>query len=208
MAIFIRRHQEESRLKLYELDNGSFPIPSTYVDVMRQTQTSINFVCEQRTNDTWTEAKGVNLSEEWTGTTRFQILRTRLPDRHKWVNGRPQKIQETTRLDRKWPESWTQLTKKQKENYIAKWAEQSAKLQAARRNRGIYEVLTNSKDQFKVIADARLKLEKSYCSCCAVHCEGRRSRISERSDGTLTWSKSHLMRGLHCYQWCQHRTVR
>ena len=33
-------------------------------------------------------------------------------------------------------------------------------LQATRRNRGIYEVLTDDKDYFKVIGDARLKLEK------------------------------------------------
>ena len=38
--------------------------------------------------------------------------------------------------------------------------EKSAKLQAARRNRGICEVLTDDKDYFKVIADARLKLEE------------------------------------------------
>ena len=43
---------------------------------------------------------------------------------------------------------------------VAEWAEQSARLQASRRNRGIYEVLTDDKDHFKVIADARLKLEK------------------------------------------------
>ena len=36
----------------------------------------------------------------------------------------------------------------------------SAKLQAARRNRRIYEVLTDDKDDFKVVADARLKMEK------------------------------------------------
>ena len=42
---------------------------------------------------------------------------------------------------------------------IAVWAGENAKLQAARRNRGIYEVLTDDKDYFKVIADARLKLE-------------------------------------------------
>ena len=39
-------------------------------------------------NDIWTRAKGVNLSEEWTGTTRIQILRTRLPEGYKWVDGK------------------------------------------------------------------------------------------------------------------------
>ena len=32
---------KKSRLKLYEQDNETFPIPLKYVDVMRQTQTSI-----------------------------------------------------------------------------------------------------------------------------------------------------------------------
>ena len=51
----------------------------------------------------------------------------------------------------------------------AERSEENAKLQAARRNRGIHEVLTDDKVYFKVIADARLKLEKRHCSCYAVH---------------------------------------
>ena len=47
-----------------------------------------------------------------------------------------------------------------RENRLHNGAEESAKLQAVRRNRGNYEVLTDDKDYFKVIADARLKLEK------------------------------------------------
>ena len=43
---------------------------------------------------------------------------------------------------------------------MTEWAEESAKLQAARRNRGKYKELTHDKDYFKVIAGARLKLEK------------------------------------------------
>ena len=39
---------------------------------------------------------------------------------------------------------------------------------AARRERGICEVLTDDKEQFKVVADARLKLEKRHGSCYAV----------------------------------------
>ena len=56
----------------------TFQIPLNYVDVVRKTQTSIYNVSEQIVNGLWTEAKGVNLSEEWTGSTRFQIPRTRL----------------------------------------------------------------------------------------------------------------------------------
>ena len=46
------------------------------------------------------------------------------------------------------------------QKYIAEWAGERAKLQSPRRNTGIHEVLTDDKDDLKVIADARLKLEK------------------------------------------------
>ena len=51
----------------------------------KQTQLSIHNVPEHITSDVWTEAKGVNLLEEWTGTTRFQILRTTVPEGYGWV---------------------------------------------------------------------------------------------------------------------------
>ena len=137
---------------------------------MRQTQTSINNVPANIINDIWTEAKGVNLSEVWTGTTRFQILRTRLLREYKWVTGRHTKIQKTTRPESFGLEAWTKLRQETSGNHIAEWAEESAKLHAARRNRGIYEVSTDDKDYFNVIVNASLQLEK-YCSCCAVHCE-------------------------------------
>ena len=63
---------------------------------------------------------------------------------------------------------------------IAELEEENFNLQAARRNRGIYEVLTDYKDYFKEIADARLKLDKDTVFFFAVHCEGRQSR--ETSD--------------------------
>ena len=114
---FFYRHHEELRLKLYDTENDTFPIPLKYVDRVRQTQTSI--YNEHIINGLWPEAKGgVD-----TGSTRFQILRTRLPEGYKWVVGRPTKIQKTTRADRIWPEAWTQLSKKQQETKIAEWTE-------------------------------------------------------------------------------------
>ena len=85
----------------YDTDNETLPIPLKYVNVMKQIQTSFNNVSENMINDLWTETKGVNLSEEWTGIAGFQILRARLLEGHKWCNGRPSKIQKTSRPDRK-----------------------------------------------------------------------------------------------------------
>ena len=109
------RHHEEPRLKLHDPENGTLLIPLKYVDVMRLTQTSTNNVSELLINDMWTEAKGVHLSEEWSATARFQILRTRLLEGHSLVNGRLTQVHKTTRPDSFWPEAWTHLSKKHKE---------------------------------------------------------------------------------------------
>ena len=91
---------------------------------------------KQNKNDR-SEGCHVNLSEEWTGTARFQIL----------IFQKTRKIEEL--------------------------AEEGAELQAAHRNRGFQEVLTDDKLNFKEIADARQKLEKDTGPAFAVHGEGR-----------------------------------
>ena len=99
----IYRHHEEPGLKRYDPDNETFLIPLKYVNVMRQTQATMKNVSENVIIDIWTEAKGVKLSEGWTGTTRFQISCTRLSERYKWVYGSPTKIPKTARPDSIWP---------------------------------------------------------------------------------------------------------
>ena len=54
---------------------------------MRQTQTSINNVSEHITNYLWSEANDVTLSDKLIGTTRYQILHTKLLERFKLANG-------------------------------------------------------------------------------------------------------------------------
>ena len=61
-------------------------------------------------------------------------------------------------------------------NDFAEWAEEEAKLQATSRNRRVHEVQTDDKDDFKVTADALLKLEQRHCSRNAVHGEGWQPR--------------------------------
>ena len=77
-----------------------------YIDVMRQTQTSLNNLFEHSIIDLWTEAKGVSLSGEWIGTTRFQMLRTRLLEGYNWVMEGLRKFHKTGRPDGIWPAAW------------------------------------------------------------------------------------------------------
>ena len=67
---------------------------------MRQTTTEIDNVSESTVSDFLTEAKDVSFFEEWIGTTRLRILRTRHPEGHTWVQGRQQGfIDERASLD-------------------------------------------------------------------------------------------------------------
>ena len=50
-----------------------------YVDVMRQTGTSIDNASDHTLNDLWKEDNEVALFEEWIGTTRHQIYRMKVP---------------------------------------------------------------------------------------------------------------------------------
>lgn len=71
--------------------------------------------------------------------TRIQILTTRLLEGYVWVEGRPTKIQESTRPDSICPKAWTPLSKEQGENKLQS-GQISAKLQSARRKSRLYEV--------------------------------------------------------------------
>ena len=157
---------------------------------MRQTQTSFNNVSEQIINDLWTEAKGLDLSEEWTG----------VQDSRSYVQGflmdtsvemedqrKSQRPQDQTAYGQK-------LGHNDSGNRNEKMQDGQKKVPNCKQhtaNRGIYEVLTDDKDFFNSIAEARRKLENGCFSCHAV--KGKQSR--ETSD----LLKSHR---------CQHGTVR
>ena len=79
-------------------------------------------------------------SEEWIGTTRFQILSIQLPEGCTWVNGRPTHFQNTTQPDTAWPEAWSKQTKKQKQEEIAAWSEKKTRLQDVRGQGGTFDV--------------------------------------------------------------------
>ena len=82
---FMYPYHEVHRTELNIPDETTVSILLKYVDVMRQTRTSIESVSKQSLNEYWNDEKEVLLSEEWIGTTRFQMLRTKLPKGCTWV---------------------------------------------------------------------------------------------------------------------------
>ena len=68
---FIYRHHVEPRVKLYSPREESFPIPLKYIDVSRTAHTNLDVKQETRIDDYWNIDGSRDLSDPWTGFTRF-----------------------------------------------------------------------------------------------------------------------------------------
>ena len=80
MEDFIYRHHVEPRVKLYMPKEESFPIPLKYIDVTRTTHTSLDVLLEKHIDDYWNVEGERELSDAWTGFTRFILLNETPPD--------------------------------------------------------------------------------------------------------------------------------
>ena len=87
---FTYRHYVEPRVKLYVPNEESFLIPLKHIDVTRTTDTTLDVMLEKCVDDYWNVCGDRDLSDTWTGSTRFTVLdesweetdnkSTRLPD--------------------------------------------------------------------------------------------------------------------------------
>ena len=62
-------------------------------------------------NDYWNVDGDRDLSEAWTGFTKFTILDEKPPDGYTWSGGGLTKWQATSRPDHLWPEMWSKMSK-------------------------------------------------------------------------------------------------
>ena len=106
---FIYHHHVEPRVKLYSPREESFPIPLKYIDVSRTTQTKLDVMQESRIDDYWNIDGSRDLSDSWTGFTRFTLWDEKPPNGYMWSGERLTKRQATSRPDHSWPELWTKL---------------------------------------------------------------------------------------------------
>ena len=72
----------EPRVKLYMPQEESFPIPLQYIDVTRTTYTSLDVLLEEHIDDYWNVDEDRELSDAWTGFTRFYCKKGHLTDIH------------------------------------------------------------------------------------------------------------------------------
>ena len=82
----------------------SFPMPLKYVVVTRTTHTSLDVLQEGRIDDHWNVDVDRNLSDSWTGSTKFTQVTETLPKGYVWSRWPRTKIQATARPDDLWPE--------------------------------------------------------------------------------------------------------
>ena len=132
---FIYRHHVKPRVKLYMPKEESFPIPLKYIDVARTTHTSLDVLLEKHMVIVDGERE---LSDAWTGFTRFILLNERPPDGYTWSGGRLTRKPATSRLDKLWPDVWKRMSDAAKSKAKQKWAVENPKLDNARQLRGIF----------------------------------------------------------------------
>ena len=101
---FIYRHHIEPRVQLHLPREESFLFQLKYIDVTRSTHTDLDVAQEKRTDDYWNVDGDRNVSDSWTGFTRFTLLdETRVK--------RLTRIRTTSRPDHMWPDAWTRIGK-------------------------------------------------------------------------------------------------
>ena len=61
-------------------EKNSFPIPLKYIDVTRATHTSLDAILDKNIDDYWNVDGERELSDTWTGLTRYTILNEKPPD--------------------------------------------------------------------------------------------------------------------------------
>ena len=145
---YIYRHHVEPRVKLYVPREESCLIPLKYIDVTRATSTSLDVMLEKSIDDHWNVDGDRDLSDTWTGFTRFTLLDEKPPDGCTRFTGRLTRKQTTSRPDTLWPEMWKDMSEASKRKQKLKWAIEKPKLDNARKLRGIY-FIDPADDDFK-----------------------------------------------------------
>ena len=117
---------------------------------------------EQNIDDYWNVDGDRDLSDTWTGFTRFTVLDVFPPDGFSWSGGRLTRKQTTSRPDTLWPEIWKDMSDASKRKEQQKWAVEKPKLDNARQLCGIYFIDPDDEECKDIMQNARRKLEVNH----------------------------------------------
>ena len=119
--------------------------------------------CQARTTHRWLlEYRwSRDLSDSWTGFTRFTLLEEKPPEGQMWSGARLTRKQLTSRPDHLWPELWEKMGKNANLKERQKWSHEKPKLDNIRKLWGIHFIYPEDKDFKETIKNARKKLETS-----------------------------------------------
>ena len=171
------------QFKLHVPREESFPIPLKYIDVIRSTHTDLDVAQEKRIDDCWNVDGNTNLSDSWTGFTRFTLLNETPPREYLWSWRRLTKIQTTPRPD----DAWTRIGKAAQRREKQEGAIEKPKLEHARKLTGVKSIDPSDEEYKDIIKNARRKLDTPVAA--AMPCKRAFSQASIREAGVSKTGK-------------------
>ena len=151
---FIYRHHVEPREKNHSL------FPLKYIDVTRNTDTSLDVLLDENIEGYWNVDGDREVSDAWTGVTRFTVLDEKPLDGFSWSGKRlTKKKQRFSRPDTLWPEIWKDMSDAVQRKEKQKWSMEKPKFDNARRLRSIYFIDPDEEEFKDIMKKARRKLE-------------------------------------------------
>ena len=137
----------------------TFPIPLKHIDLAKSTHTDLDVMQEKRIDDCWNVDSNRNLSVHGKVSRSLLYWKKNLP-KDLWSGGRLTTIQPTSRPDHVWPEVWTKIGKAAQNREKQEGTKEKAKLDNARRPRGIYFIDPDYQEYKVTHKNAKRKLER------------------------------------------------
>ena len=101
---------------------ATFTIPLRYIDVTRATSTTLEVMLDRRIDDCWNIEGDRDLSDSWTGFTRFTVLKEKPADGFSSSGERLTRKQTTSRPATLFPERWKKMSEAAQRKDKQKWA--------------------------------------------------------------------------------------
>ena len=174
---FIHRHHIEPRVQFYVPKDERKKKPFLFHrnTLMSQGQHVQIWTLhkKKRLDDHWNVDGNNNLSDPWTGFTKFTLLKETPPKGYMWSGKRLTNIQTSARPDHMWPQEWSKIGKAAQKNEKQEWAIEKPKLENARKLRGIYSIGPDDEKYKDIIKNPWRKLETSMAD--PMPCKGSTS---------------------------------